>query len=578
MSKQNSLEQYVKAHPEGPIRVLQGKAFAPGIIDPAGAADVRGRGGIGRWQGGAEVADRLVWLRKNDNDAYEWQDIISLGGDPRGVLPIFVATKYGVRSEEDGGTNMSVKMQDFLAVVRDAGGGVAYFPAGTYRGGSLVVYANTHVLGDGIGRTIFKRRDSTANQIFMLDDRATDITLSHFTVDGNRDNAAKGNGIETYGNRRLHVHHVEVREMTGYGIGVGFDDFQTPIRDCLFENIWLHDIGDTVTVGNEWQGDGFDAKRCRNSTWRNIRIEHIANTGLDVRGSMCVVENVQAVRCGEYVRTTDEVGGKGIGLTQVPGGADALFDDMDPNPGAPFGYNILRDSFAFACGGNGFNITQENFDTDDPSWASEEIINRAQLSNLVAVGNSRCGFEWHSTYDCDAITEAINLLAECNGSHGFNINADQQVLSRYSFVNCHARDNGGHGFYDQGGTSAAGAECADCTARGNTLDGFRATAPYTRYSGCNAEANGDDGFVVETTASDAQLVGCRALALPASSIGISTSGDRALITNFLAVGGSATGLSIAATADETRYDNINTNGCGTSVSNSGTNTSAGTVI
>lgn len=507
----------------------------------------------------------------------------------RDWLPVFNARDYGCISEEENGgfIDMVTEFQDFMAVVDAAGGGIAYVPAGTYRMGALAVPNDTWLMGAGVGKTIFKKKDHVTGNMMGMLEHSHDIRYSDFTIDGNRDLGWGTNGslLGFWACRRCYAQRLELKNGSSYGIAIALNANHEPIRDCIFEDLWVHDIGYLDVDGSPLPpGDAFDGKSASNSVYRNIRIENIHNVGIDVRAQECVFENIQARRCGqvsgEYLGI-DSANGKGIGVTNIAGGT--TFADVVPNPGAPRGHNVVSGCYALDCGGSGIHVVPANYGTDDSLAFDAEIIARTVISNCISLGNSKSGFKigWENDQECDSTTLFVNCVAECNGYFGFEDNENGKATYRSMYSNCSAQGNGMGGFRYRGGGTGIGAQYSNCSAKENSGAGFYTEAPNTSFVGCRGEDNNSDDVYIAESARGCQVSDFQSLSLRHLTAGVHVRGDLAMITGGSAreaVGAAATGILIDGTADRTRYDNRDHVDVTTSVTNGGGNTSAGTVI
>lgn len=523
----------------------------------------------------ALTANRTLYLPDGD---------VSL--TPGTMLPVYNPIDHGIISEEDGQTAAQVTpWNDLFDLVFDAGGGIIDIPAGTYVTGSLILRGNTWLRGAGVGKTTLRKPSGNANMMNMGDGE-TDIRVTDLTIDNRRDDnwGSLGSGLSLTANRRVYVQRVEIKNVMSYGMGVSQNATHDPIRDCLFEDIWIHHIGGLDINGTPlWNGDGIDAKLTANCTWRNIRLEDIHNVGADIRGQEDVLENIQARRCGLYsdrAPGVDSGNGKGIGFINMAGGSAA---SPTPNPNAPRGFSFISNCYALDCGGAGIQIVQSNYGTTDTGTYDAEIINHTLVSNCIAYGNRKSGFKhgWQSDTDCNGSVLYSNCVAECNGHFGFESNETADEGKRIAYSNCHANKNGMGGFKDRGGVTAVGPQLSNCAARQNLGIGYMLLSPFGSLSNCRGENNDGDDLWVGADAADCTIDTFQSISLTDGTAGIHVHGDRCLITGGMAKdasGASATGILIASGADSTRYDNRNHAGVTTSVTDGGTNTSAGIVV
>jgi hypothetical protein len=147
------------------------------------------------------------------------------GGIPYVILRSVPGPFFNVVSDYmavgDGATDDTVAIQAALTAARTAGGGVVYFPPGTYRlSADLEVGAKTWLCGQGRGATLLKRDTTTATVAVIKNfDRGgytdTDIHISDMTVWRNGEattaNTPLDNAIQLVGVTRASVRDCRVR-------------------------------------------------------------------------------------------------------------------------------------------------------------------------------------------------------------------------------------------------------------------------------------------------------------------------------------------------------------------------------
>jgi len=176
----------------------------------------------------------------------------------------------------DGVTDDTAAINLAITAVGAAGGGIIYFPAGTYivdRVGAAagnfdldvcidVQVDNVHLVGAGIGATIIKKAQNTTSAHVVKFGRRVgtpilvdNCSLSDLTVYGNRltvGTPANSNIDVSSGATRVIIERINSEQSTGYGIGMQRDAFigcrisDAYITDCNNDGIdWKMDVNNS---------------------------------------------------------------------------------------------------------------------------------------------------------------------------------------------------------------------------------------------------------------------------------------------------------------------------------------------
>lgn len=138
--------------------------------------------------------------------AFAWLSTPGSGGS--GVTSFIQAASYGAAG--DGVTDNTIPLQQAISAANAAGGGAVYLGAGNFLTGSLTLYSNVHLYGDGIGATTLTLKAGTnghllwggaANDALIAPSAASgsgstgglfNWGLHDLTLDGNKANQTAG--------------------------------------------------------------------------------------------------------------------------------------------------------------------------------------------------------------------------------------------------------------------------------------------------------------------------------------------------------------------------------------------------
>lgn len=183
----------------------------------------------------------------------------------------------------NGVTDDSTVINTAITAVNAAGGGIIYFPVGTYIIGSTVTIRSKVTLqGAGIDATIFKAKASLNATMFQtlntesLFSGTTETGEQYWgiercTIDGNNDNNSSGDAIKTY-SRCWRLNQVKITDAAARGInskwgeGAAYDDDDELNFDPFME-VRLNDvyIGYCRQEGIYWDGP-------HDTQWDNVLV------------------------------------------------------------------------------------------------------------------------------------------------------------------------------------------------------------------------------------------------------------------------------------------------------------------
>lgn len=144
----------------------------------------------------------------------------------------------------DNSTNNTTAIQAAINAALAAGGGVVYFPPGTYLTNKLTMVRNVTLMGAGQKATSIKLRNGQNTNLIETQDAntllATGLTptgtrsagagnwsIRDLTLDGNRANNTTGNVLAFWG-YRVAMQNVTIREAAENGIDSGWADYWDP--------------------------------------------------------------------------------------------------------------------------------------------------------------------------------------------------------------------------------------------------------------------------------------------------------------------------------------------------------------
>lgn len=175
-------------------------------------------------------------------------------------LPFISATDDPFNATGNGSDDDTIAAQAFVDSVAANGGGIAFFPAGTYLvSASLVVPSGVALVGAGRGITTIKLANASNVPVVTIS-AATDVTIRDLTLDGNRaGQSSAGNLLVATSTTRLAVQDVEV--MNAYFQGVAL----VSCTDAILDRLYVHDIGkDAICLNGV---DGCDISHCYVKAW-----------------------------------------------------------------------------------------------------------------------------------------------------------------------------------------------------------------------------------------------------------------------------------------------------------------------
>ena len=343
--------------------------------------------------------------------------------------------------------------------------GKIWFPEGTYLVNGLTVYANTHLYGDGRGKTILKLSATGAN---LFNCHCENISIKSMSIDGSRDLGGLGHCIRgnnsTSGSYNSIFEDLHVYNSQAYCIGLQVNT----IKNIIINNCFIENSGqDGIDIKNH--DDANEGIIISNVTVKDpcMGVGSSQSASLDLRGPCLLtniailIENTTNTCDGIRFRSGIEGGGNGRGgwrssLTNFYISAHDTYDKR-------YGLNVLNENINISNG------TIKNF-----------------LTGVLLSGDSiYCKINNVFVYDCETgFTDLTsnNKFTNCEArncvDYGFYLNG----CSKSSLIGCISYDND-YGFYNNASTLTS---LINCDANNNT------TANYNSFTGAEIISCLDD--------------------------------------------------------------------------------------
>lgn len=265
---------------------------------------------------------------------------------------MFNVNDYGTTG--NGTTDDRVAIQDAINAAKAAGGGVVYFPKGTYRLASsemvtlstspfvetpvclVIDEDNIHLRGEGVGVSILKLANGTNAKVVGFG-HCKNNSIEKIEIDGNRTNqTVDGIPLYSFGDlTNFTVRDVFCHHSIDYGIGLQHGK----LKNILLENVLIEDTGqDGFDNKNHDGGDLYN--RMSNVTVRRAGL-NTALSGqacIDLRGKwvvnnlICEDFNHTSARCKTGVRFRPDNPSDG-----AIGGSFSVGSNIQVNPGSTGG-------------------------------------------------------------------------------------------------------------------------------------------------------------------------------------------------------------------------------------------------
>ncbi len=249
------------------------------------------------------------------------------------------AAQYNVQESSyeargDGTTDDWRAIQEAIDDAGTAGGGIVYFPGGTYVvSRTLTLHADTYLVGAGVDASVVKLGREADTDLLVTDEYAEalgtgliDVGVEYcglvdITLEGNSRDNSSGAGFKHYG-RGLVIRNATIAYCAGDGLsserGIGGDQMEAHVSGLV-----VRDCGGT---GIDWRGP-------HDSTFVNVHVIRCAGQGIRVRGG-------SGTRAAGY------------------GGAGTMFLNAHVWGGGTKGWNLEQGAYLTQCSGEGASDTQ----------------------------------------------------------------------------------------------------------------------------------------------------------------------------------------------------------------------------
>lgn len=172
-------------------------------------------------------------------------------------------TVYNVKgygAAGDGTTADTSAIQSAINAANSAGGGVVFFPEGTYISGTLTLYSKVHLVGSGPTATTLKLANSTNAALIQGDGFValsagdttggiSDFSIRDMTLDGNKaNNGTTGYGLRVYGYRYV-LRDLHIKDCFTNGIYSQWASASSENMEARLDNVRVY----SSTTAN---GDG----------------------------------------------------------------------------------------------------------------------------------------------------------------------------------------------------------------------------------------------------------------------------------------------------------------------------------
>jgi len=355
----------------------------------------------------------------------------------------------------DGVTNDTTAIQNAITIVGTSGGGIVYFPSGTYlSSGVSIINDAVHIIGSGKESTIVKYVGTSASAVFVFG-QAVSGTGALTTVSGCSIENMSINGNRAAGN-----------DVAG-------------VRSTVFENF----TADNVHVYDTKGGYGFA----------------IVGTGLTPRNDLRVL-NCSAERCG-----ADGLDIK-AGLQRITVNnfytADHLVESIEENDavGVDIRGNYVNVSNVISrnCPTVGFRVrTNVGDNITPPSDWTETKNAKVNLSNIIVYDSQQDGFQLLSPLN--SVINASNIHAINCVRYGISATGGNFGSGDIYISNASATNNNVGFFVD----TAKFVSVSNLTVTENSTDGVRLSENISNvsFNGLKSSANSRYGvYFLQTLA------------------------------------------------------------------------------
>lgn len=297
----------------------------------------------------------------SDGTYLRWKTLVGLtSGGIVGSIAVYNVKDYGAVG--DGVTNDTNAIRAAVTACQLAGGGIVYFPNGTYliseHGTSLrciELFSRVSIVGQSNNAVIKAAAGlRTSCRMLYVTPGSTDLTIANIKLDGNRANQTDqtglfhNDGIFLDNTARVHIYDVEV----GFTAASPLVIFQNSV-DTLVQHCYLHDGGWLgVALGDAFGQKNVLVSHCRlqgnaggfhmevSGNCDNVRVEH---SYMDATAGNAALEFVGGSGSAKWATNLVAHACQVVGYVQISSVANVTLDsvnatnsDVAPNPHAAF--------------------------------------------------------------------------------------------------------------------------------------------------------------------------------------------------------------------------------------------------
>jgi hypothetical protein len=401
-----------------------------------------------------------------------------------GIYPVFNVKDPAYGATGNGTTDDRAAIQVAVDACEAAGGGIVFFPAGTFAVSNTVTVDSPHVvlMGIGLERSLIKfTSTSTATGPVLLFTNASFLLgcgLSEIGIHGNKGSVTTSEGcVKCINTRRFRADNVWVTESSGYGIHTNTTSTGsvTDTQDNFYTRIY--------SSANNKSGQHYQSEK--NSQWVLLRSNDDCLSGIDGDGGLVweagatttirettenTIGNILVSDSGRFSLIFDGITKYAVANVQIHSGEDsAVFFRCTNTDGSTNG-GIIN-----TCTFSNFSIRNAARSATFLGWAGIETdsvntsVTGNNFSNWLVTGANQAtagpgAFDirgWqHSTFV--GVHESSTKGVAWHIREGQNTSGAAQGAQLLTWVGCSLQNHGlsstgsvNHGFFlEEGATSA----------------------------------------------------------------------------------------------------------------------------
>jgi hypothetical protein len=200
----------------------------------------------------------------NDNWGYLLNSFLQVAHNADGSLSALYNVKDTIwGAKGDGSTDDTSAITNALSAANSGGGGIVYFPSGTYITTNQTLYSKVHLVGAGVGATTIKLKNGTNTDLLSANTSYINLSASinagntggitqwsiqNMTLDGNKANQSSGTsycmrfyGYAFYLNNLNIINGYSGGVLCDWNGGVNSPDYTIDNLEAFIANIKVHD-------------------------------------------------------------------------------------------------------------------------------------------------------------------------------------------------------------------------------------------------------------------------------------------------------------------------------------------------